>query len=885
MGPFSEPETADNSLLSPRSRKKKGDRSRSPLQEGTPSRSAETSSTEQTPVEEEASEPLATTATTSRTISPRRQGAGSDGPPISPGRQERLSINRQQSSPDLPIKSREGASSSPLTNTSSTPALADGVVRKGSTRRLSVDPFSSGVDYLIQDLASQAECEFFLRQIGQARIYTKIYLSKVSSKSHDPSFWNVSPLDPQRIFDKALTCYQKCQSFLRVFVIEGSATTFGAALAMRRKLDMYLNLEIVQALHEMGVYVETLVPLVMFLDQCSSNERIRVEGLMQAAVQNMIFPPPPRAPEQRRTTWTSFAFDLPTVRALLSIKSDPSFEQAVLDALSGFVQKNLSDEARMKVLRVVSSEIGAWALTRLESLPTGHFLNSSYINILNMLGIALPTPPSLSSSSSSESPITRQRSFTDAVEPPGLRSSMTKTLAPGGDPFNSGSDSEKRSLFIKNLRRRKKPSPSILGPSFAIAPLALADLQSSASFSTTSRPVLPSGSMTDRPRRCDTVVTESVSSTTSDDQLSIRPAINAEIPLIELSLPGSFLIEEIMQSRRWHAEAVGAKKNKLTLTAEDELWFGNQLFNKEHANYFSDDKLLGPMVISVENNSQASESTTDTTAMGIVFTIHGKGVYRLQGKPSRRKLLKAAGLESVKTTRIKDKTFSVRLRDFEKQTRQERSFYKFGVLYCRDTQDENAMYSNRHEDTSPQYRAFLSWLGTEVKLNGFQGYRGGLDVRGDSTGTHSIHRQFDAKEIMFHVSTMLPFSAHDPQQLERKRHLGNDIVLIIFKDGSAPLDPARITSQFNSIFVVVSSAVHEGQTWYRVQIARKALVESCKPRFTTELFHQGPVFADWFFTKLINSERSAIDSPVFAKKMERTRQLTLQGLIAPYREP
>ena len=37
-------------------------------------------------------------------------------------------------------------------------------------------------------------------------------------------------------------------------------------------------------------------------------------------------------------------------------------------------------------------------------------------------------------------------------------------------------------------------------------------------------------------------------------------------------------------------------------------------------------------------------------------------------------------------------------------------------------------------------------------------------------------------EIMFHVSALLPFQELDLQRVERKRHLGNDVVLIIFHE-------------------------------------------------------------------------------------------------------
>jgi len=36
-------------------------------------------------------------------------------------------------------------------------------------------------------------------------------------------------------------------------------------------------------------------------------------------------------------------------------------------------------------------------------------------------------------------------------------------------------------------------------------------------------------------------------------------------------------------------------------------------------------------------------------------------------------------------------------------------------------------------------------------------------------------------EIMFHVSTFLPYSPDNPQQLHRKRYIGNDVCVIIFK--------------------------------------------------------------------------------------------------------
>ncbi len=55
---------------------------------------------------------------------------------------------------------------------------------------------------------------------------------------------------------------------------------------------------------------------------------------------------------------------------------------------------------------------------------------------------------------------------------------------------------------------------------------------------------------------------------------------------------------------------------------------------------------------------------------------------------------------------------------------------------------------------------------------------------------------------MLHVSTLLPYRAGDAQQIDRKRHLGNDVVLVVFKDAHSPspaerIAPAAFQSHFN----------------------------------------------------------------------------------------
>jgi RAP1 GTPase activating protein 1 len=54
------------------------------------------------------------------------------------------------------------------------------------------------------------------------------------------------------------------------------------------------------------------------------------------------------------------------------------------------------------------------------------------------------------------------------------------------------------------------------------------------------------------------------------------------------------------------------------------------------------------------------------------------------------------------------------------------------------------------------------------------------------------------RALRFHVSTLLPYRSKDKQQVQRKQHIGNDVVVIIFVDGKTPFSPISFTSQFNS---------------------------------------------------------------------------------------
>lgn len=117
--------------------------------------------------------------------------------------------------------------------------------------------------------------------------------------------------------------------------------------------------------------------------------------------------------------------------------------------------------------------------------------------------------------------------------------------------------------------------------------------------------------------------------------------------------------------------------------------------------------------------------------------------------------------------------------------RQRVTGFKFGLLYAaRGQTRESEFFCNTK--ASPMFDEFCDFLGERIELAGWDGFRGGLDVRTGSTGKYALFTEYNPGKCptIFHVSTFLPFDPHNEQQLERKRHIGNDLVVIVFQDSS-----------------------------------------------------------------------------------------------------
>ncbi|KAM6910254.1 rap1 GTPase-activating protein 2 isoform 2-T2 [Xenentodon cancila] len=207
--------------------------------------------------------------------------------------------------------------------------------------------------------------------------------------------------------------------------------------------------------------------------------------------------------------------------------------------------------------------------------------------------------------------------------------------------------------------------------------------------------------------------------------------------------------------------------------------------------------------------------------------------------------------------------------------------FKFGVLYQKDGQfTEEDILSNNEE--SEEFKEFLAILGDAIQLQGFTGFRGGLDVCHGQTGSEAVFTSFHGREIMFHVATKLPYTDGDPQQLQRKRHIGNDIVALVYQEGHTPFLCDVIKSHFLHCFVVVRRVQREdepGGAAYQVSVTARDDVPPFGP-----VIPNPPIFTDlsqlreFLLAKLINAEISCYKAEQFSRLELRTRSLLLESL-------
>ena len=136
--------------------------------------------------------------------------------------------------------------------------------------------------------------------------------------------------------------------------------------------------------------------------------------------------------------------------------------------------------------------------------------------------------------------------------------------------------------------------------------------------------------------------------------------------------------------------------------------------------------------------------------------------------------------------------------------------HKAGVIYIGEGQSGEAEILANSRGTDA-YEAFLSGLGTKVKLLDAKFNTQGLDRVSDVDGTHTYAWRDRVTEIVFHVPTMMPTDPeNDPQGVKKKAHVGNDRVKIIYNDSGQAFDFDTFPSEMNFVNLVITPEARHG---------------------------------------------------------------------------
>ncbi len=153
--------------------------------------------------------------------------------------------------------------------------------------------------------------------------------------------------------------------------------------------------------------------------------------------------------------------------------------------------------------------------------------------------------------------------------------------------------------------------------------------------------------------------------------------------------------------------------------------------------------------------------------------------------------------------------------------------HKIGVIYVgyQQTQESEIL---ANVTGSSHYTSFIEGLGTLTRLKNASFNTQGLDHHSDYDGEFTYCWRDRVTEIVFHVTTMMPTNLEDdPHSVNKKRHIGNDFVNIVYNDSGLPFRFDTFPSAFNYVYVVVTPE------------ARASFVEArSTPRPPTDQFYK-----------------------------------------------
>ena len=147
------------------------------------------------------------------------------------------------------------------------------------------------------------------------------------------------------------------------------------------------------------------------------------------------------------------------------------------------------------------------------------------------------------------------------------------------------------------------------------------------------------------------------------------------------------------------------------------------------------------------------------------------------------------------------------------------------MIYVKKEQFDQCVILSNESDTTLEYKQFVEGLGWTIDIDHHNGFLGGLDKVYKTTGQDMRYYSDATKEVIFHDITLMPTDKDDPQQIAKKRHVGNDYVHIVWSEGEE-YSPTTITSHFNAAHIIIHPI---GNGLYKIRVWRKEGVRQFGP--------------------------------------------------------
>ncbi|KAI9689488.1 MAG: Tuberous sclerosis 2-like protein [Bathelium mastoideum] len=176
--------------------------------------------------------------------------------------------------------------------------------------------------------------------------------------------------------------------------------------------------------------------------------------------------------------------------------------------------------------------------------------------------------------------------------------------------------------------------------------------------------------------------------------------------------------------------------------------------------------------------------------------------------------------------------------------------HKVGVIYVAEGQrEEKQMLGNI--GGPDDYADFIEGLGMITRLKGNKMNLQGLDREMDMDGKFTYCWRDRVTEIVYHITSMMPtYADHDPRYNQKKMHVGNDFVNIIWNNSGHPFTPDSIPSQVTLAYIVItpeaytspsrphfppSSTAASSAAAYKVRVLTKPGFPALSPAAETKL--------------------------------------------------